>query len=196
MFDGVPHHLELSPALAQGQALGDDVEGDQLGLQSPLAVLFSPLYNKIVIEFLGNVSRSSNVIGIMIRLPHSAVELLLGCKYSSLEGHNEGVDRPTNYLDWRHQSILREVQYFDAKVSLFPNLANLWLRSFLQRGGLCVDLPQRLLELPLPPLDVLRAVGQPHVVVKVVPLGPRLRLQLEVKKEIVALFDEMGRILS
>ena len=70
------------------------------------------------------------------------------------------------------------------------------IHSFLQRGCLGVDLSQRLLELPLPPLDVLRAVGQPHVVVKVVPLGPRLRLQLEAKKEIVALFDEMGQILS
>ena len=44
VLDGVPDHLELPPALAQGQALGDDVEGDQLGLQSPLAVLLGPLY--------------------------------------------------------------------------------------------------------------------------------------------------------
>ena len=43
VFHGVPHHLELPPALAQGHALGDDVERDQLGLQSPLAVLLRSL---------------------------------------------------------------------------------------------------------------------------------------------------------
>ena len=43
VFHGVPHHLELPPALAQGQALRHDVEGDQLGLQRPLAVLFGSL---------------------------------------------------------------------------------------------------------------------------------------------------------
>ena len=57
-------------------------------------------------------------------------------------------------------------------------------RSFLERGGLRVDLSERLLELALPPLDVLRPVRQPHVVVKVVPLGPRLRLQLQGKVDV------------
>ena len=57
VLHGVPDHLELPPALAQGQALGHHVQRDQLGLQGPLAVLLGTLDVKVDSNVIVRLSR-------------------------------------------------------------------------------------------------------------------------------------------
>ena len=78
MLHGVPDHLELPPALAQGQALGHHVQRDLLGLQRPLAVLFGTLVQGVALGqsrgLFENVSDNSSY-NFLLLWPHTSCSM-------------------------------------------------------------------------------------------------------------------------